>query len=252
MVERPATFGGLPTIVVEPSDEPPRFVLVLLHGLMMTPQDLSPFAHSMAVPAVALFPEGPVEAFDLEGPKGRAFWATDPKARAEAIAKGPRDFIVYDPPDLPAARVTLDRYVGAVAAAYPALPIVLGGFSQGAMLTCSTFLHVAELGSPTWVERVRALVLLSGSRVGSADWTTGRFSSFADLLVYQSHGEQDPDLAFTAGVALRDTLISAGATVTWTAFEGTHEIPLVAWRGLRKFLLRLAASSPDPAPSAAG
>lgn len=235
-VERVTDIGGLPTIVVEPATAERRFVLVLLHGLMMTPEDLAPFAHSMNLPAIVLFPRGPVEAFDLDGPKGRAFWATDPKARAAAIAKGPRDFIVYDPPDLPAARATLDAYMRAVGDAHPDLPVVLGGFSQGAMLTCSTLLH---LPSAPWRARLAGLVLLSGSRVAGADWTPDRFGVFAGLRVYQSHGEQDPDLSFAAGVALRDTLAGAGASVTFTAFEGVHEIPLVAWRGLRKFLLGL-------------
>ncbi len=239
--ERAAEIAGLSTTIVEPSEGAARFVLVLLHGMQMTPEDLSPFAHSLKLPAVTLFPRGPVEASDMKGPKGRAWWQTDPFAREAAIAKGPRDFIVYDPPDLPAARATLDRFMREVDGAWPGLPLVLGGFSQGAMLTCSTLLDVDERAGD-WVDRLSALVLLSGSRVARADWTPARVARFRGLRVFLSHGEQDPDLAFAAGVALRDALSGAGAETTWTPFEGVHEIPLVAWRALRKFLLRVAAS----------
>lgn len=243
-IERAAELAGLATTIVEPDggESAARFVLVLLHGMQMTPEDLSPFAHSLKLPAIALFPRGPVEAFDTLGPKGRAFWQTDPFAREAAIAKGPRDFIVYDPPDLPAARDTLDRFMHAVAEAYPGQPLVLGGFSQGAMLTCSTLLHVDPSAAPAWVARLAGLVLLSGSRVAGADWTPERVARFRGLRVFLSHGEQDPDLAFAAGVALRGALAGAGAETTWTAFEGVHEIPLVAWRALRKFLLAIPAA----------
>ena len=44
------------------------------------------------------------------------------------------------------------------------------------------------------------------------------------------------DLAFTAGTALRDCLVASGADVTWQPFDQGHEIPLVVWRTLKKFL----------------
>jgi len=60
-----------------------------------------------------------------------------------------------------------------------------------------------------------------------------------DLPVFVSHGRMDSDLAFSAGEALRDFMTASGAQVTWAPFDGGHEIPLAAWRGLRKFLYSL-------------
>ena len=54
-----------------------------------------------------------------------------------------------------------------------------------------------------------------------------------------SHGDGDADLAYSAGVALKDLLIEAGADVTWVPFNGGHEIPLVVWRRLRQLVQRL-------------
>jgi phospholipase/carboxylesterase len=58
-----------------------------------------------------------------------------------------------------------------------------------------------------------------------------------------SHGEADPDLAFSTGEALRDVLAAAGASVEWVPFEQGHEIPLLVWRRLRKFLQARIAGS---------
>ncbi|MFO0618249.1 MAG: hypothetical protein U0414_36990 [Polyangiaceae bacterium] len=238
-IERSAEIAGLPTTVVEPGADAPlaRFVWVLLHGMMMSPDDLSPFAHSLNLPAIALFPRGHVEAFDTSGPKGRAWWRTDPHAREASLEQGPRDFFTFDLPDLPEARQTLDRFLAEVAERWP-LPIVLGGFSQGGMLTCSTLLHWgAREAGRAWVRRLRAVVLLSSSRIAGADWTAERLAHFEGLPVFISHGRRDADLAFRAGEALRGALEGAGARVTWVPFDGPHEIPLVVWRALRKFLL---------------
>jgi phospholipase/carboxylesterase len=60
-----------------------------------------------------------------------------------------------------------------------------------------------------------------------------------DFPVFISHGNTDSDLAFSAGERLRDFVLESSARLTWVPFEGGHEIPLVVWRGLRKFLASL-------------
>jgi phospholipase/carboxylesterase len=93
-----------------------------------------------------------------------------------------------------------------------------------------------------WVLRgtrpVDALVLLSASRLAARDWQAHR-ARLRDLPVFVSHGTADRDLAFAAGERLRDFVLESGARVSWVPFEGGHEIPLVVWRGLRKFLSAL-------------
>ena len=56
------------------------------------------------------------------------------------------------------------------------------------------------------------------------------------LPIFISHGRDDQDVSFAAGERLRDTLIEAGAIVTWVEFAGGHIIPLQVWRELKKFL----------------
>jgi phospholipase/carboxylesterase len=190
--------------------------VVLLHGFQMEPADLAPFAHSLALPVRFLFPEAPLGA----QPRGRAWWHIDAAARTAAIARGPRDFAPQHPPDLPAARA----HLGALLDAVPG-PLVLGGFSQGAMLACDTLLRAPR--------PVLALALLSASRIAADEQD---YRGLAGVPVLVAHGHADDDLAFAAGEALRDALIGGGAEVTWVPFDGGHEIPLVVWRALRKLV----------------
>src|SRR4051794_30750031 len=101
---RTLEIAGLETTLVgEPADA--RVVVVLLHGFAMETSDLAPFAHSLAVPGLFLFPRGPVVAMPEPGVRrGRAWWHIDPVARAAALARGPRDFAGEHPDGLPTAR----------------------------------------------------------------------------------------------------------------------------------------------------
>ena len=96
--------------------------------------------------------------------------------------------------------------------------------------------------SMDWVLRgARApdgLVLLSASRIALRDWEPHR-NRLRSLPTFISHGTADQDLAFPAGERLRDFVLEAGGRVFWVPFDGGHEIPLVVWRGLRKFLRAL-------------
>jgi phospholipase/carboxylesterase len=230
-VERILDIAGLRTTAVGSPDAP--LTLVLLHGYAMRPSDLAPFAHSLGVPAFFLFPQAP-----LSSPGGgHAWWGVDEEARAAAIAAGPRDLTNEYPQGLAAARLQLERFIDAVATDYSSsrtvatrtVPsrTVIGGFSQGGMLALD------------WVLRsgrdFDGLVLLSSSRVTTNEWLPRR-ARLARLPVFMSHGAADTDLAYTAGERLRDFVLESEARVTWVPFEGGHEIPLIVWRALRKFL----------------
>jgi phospholipase/carboxylesterase len=226
--EEELVIAGRRTVAVGEPDAPA--LIVMLHGFAMTPADLSPFAHSLGVAARWLFPEGPAPAALVPGePRGRAWWHIDPAARLDAIARGPRDFAALEFADLPAARALCGAIVDEVVATAAGRPVILGGFSSGGMLAFDT-----QLRAP---RPIRGLALLSSTRIA---WREQE-AFVADqplrgLPALLTHGHADDDLAFAAGEALRDAAIAAGADVTWAPFEGAHEIPLVSWRRLRKWL----------------
>ena len=227
MREEEIEVAGLRVVSVGEPEEAEQVVL-LLHGFTMTPRDLSPFAHAMRHPAWFLFPEGPLAA--ERG--GRAWWHIDAARRDEALKLGPRDFAEQHPPDLASARQRLADLVTALAPRIGARQLFLGGFSQGAMLSCDTVLRTTF--------PLAGLVLLSGSRIAWSEQEL-QFARAQErlrgLTTLVSHGRTDADLSFAAGSALRDALASAGADVTWLPFEQGHEIPLVVWRSLRKMLV---------------
>jgi phospholipase/carboxylesterase len=99
---------------------------------------------------------------------------------------------------------------------------VIGGFSQGAMLTCDAVLHTDY--------PFAGLVQLSGNLLAQAVWGP-LMRKRKGLPVFQSHGMQDDILPHIGAERLRDALTQAGLAVEWNSFRGGHEIPEIAlWR----------------------
>jgi phospholipase/carboxylesterase len=105
--------------------------------------------------------------------------------------------------------------------------LVLGGFSQGAMLS----LDVALAASPA-VDRVVALsgVMLADSLAGL------RATRMSRPPVFISHGHQDQMLPFRAAEKAKGMLERHGFSVEWHPFEGGHEIPPAVVSDLRTFV----------------
>ncbi|HEY0249893.1 MAG TPA: hypothetical protein VGC41_00115 [Kofleriaceae bacterium] len=194
-------------------------VVIVLHGRLMEGADLAPFAKSLGVPAHFVFPDAPLAV----QPRGRSWWPVDSEERARRVAAGPMDLFAMDPDGRREARELLAALVGRFAGKQ----VVLVGFSQGGMLAMDYVLHSETLPA--------ALVLLSSSRIAWDDWQP-RLARLAGLRMLVVHGTADAELAFSAGENLRDAAIAGGANVTWLPFEGPHEIPLVVWRALKRFL----------------
>jgi phospholipase/carboxylesterase len=230
MREETVVIGGCPAVAVGEPDAP--LAVVLCHGFAMTAAHLAPFAHALRLPARFYFPEGPVAAELVPGvPEGRAWWRIDAQARLDALAHGPRDFATFEPPDLAAARTLLGGVIDELLGSGTGR-VVLGGFSSGGMLSWDL-----QLREP---RPLAGLVLLSATRIA---WREEEpFVARAPLTglpVFARHGRDDPDLAFAAGEALARAAAATGADVDFAAFDGGHEIPLVAWRRLKKWLAAL-------------
>jgi phospholipase/carboxylesterase len=223
------TLGALSALRVMPAS-PARLPVVLLHGYDMRPEDLEPFSHSLNLPATFYFPRAPIAL-----PSGtHCWWPIDQERRARQMQAGARDLFEENPPGRAVARDGLAGFLDGVRARHAGQPLLLGGFSQGGMLSTD-----AALCAP---QPIAGLALLSSSRIAFDEWQLQR-ARLAGLPVLVSHGTHDKDLAFSAGEALRDFCRNSGAQVTWQPFDGGHEIPLVVWRALRRFILDLARTS---------
>ena len=114
-------------------------VVILLHGFGAPGNDLVPLADVLNVPTGTrfVFPEGPLTL--SFGPRdARAWWLIDMARMAQDQAAGrPRDLSNEIPKGLAPARDTMLTFLKEVEHTFNADPrkTVLGGFSQGAMLT---------------------------------------------------------------------------------------------------------------------
>ena len=215
-------------------------VIVLLHGFSMRADDLSPFGSSLGLEASFVFPEGPRDLLS-EGLGGRAWWSIDTARRDADVARGvERDLSPEDPAGLPAARETLLMLLDEVGRRWSGRPLFLGGFSQGAILSLDVVLRARPALS--------GLILLSGARITADAWAP-LFGAVRGLDVFQSHGRRDRELSYTAAASLAADLADSGARVTWRPFDGGHEIPLVVFRELKKFIRqRLAERESSRSP----
>ncbi|MDQ2642960.1 MAG: alpha/beta fold hydrolase [Myxococcota bacterium] len=208
--------------------------IVLLHGFAGGTDDLSAFAKSMGVNGEFFFPEAPL-ALDRTGAGelgGHTWWPSDGASRALALASGqPRDLSSFEPPELEEARATLREFLDTIRVGSERTPLVLGGFSQGAMLAFDYALHSAR--------ELAALVMLSGCRIAERKWNP-LLEKRRGQRAFISHGRADPDLAFSATERFKDDLTNAGWLVDFLAFEGGHGTSVQAVRGLKKFLRALA------------
>jgi phospholipase/carboxylesterase len=206
-------------------------VVVLLHGFGAPGDDLVPLAGVMDVPAGTrwLFPEGPLS-LNLGFGDARAWWMIDmARIQADRAAGRIRDLSQELPKGLALAR---EKMLGFLKELPRHIPIeykrmVIGGFSQGAMLTCDAALHT--------LYPFAGLIQLSGNLLAQPVWGP-LMPQRKGLRVFQSHGTEDEILPYAGGERLRDALSRSGIAVDWHSFRGGHEIPPAALRALNVFL----------------
>jgi phospholipase/carboxylesterase len=209
-------------------------VVVLCHGFGAPGTDLVPLGRVLPAPAGTrwVFPEAPLELPpDFMG--GRAWWLIDMMALERAMMTGEvRDLTKQVPEGLAVARASLLEALDAIERELrvPSSRIVLGGFSQGAMLSLDVALHTDR--------PLAGLVLLSGTLLAEHEWIP-RLASRKGSKIFQSHGRADPLLPFSIAERLHDELARAGCDVTWVPFSGMHEIPGVVADGLGAFLQKV-------------
>lgn len=197
-------------------------VVVLLHGFGAPGYDLVGLGPELSAPAGTrfVFPEAPLS-LGMPGMMmdARAWWMIDMVRLEQALRSGAlRDMSQEVPDGMAEANQMVNALLDAVEdrLGVPGDRIVLGGFSQGAMLSCDVALRSDRA--------LAGLVLFSGTLLAEPEWGP-RMAARAGLKVVQSHGRHDPLLPFSLAERLRDLLTGAGLAHTWVPFDGQHEIP---------------------------
>ena len=233
-------LGKLETRIIAQRGPTPRLAVVLCHGFGAGGTDLVPLGAELAAhdPRIAeqvqfVFPAAPLSLAHLGMPGARAWWPLD-LARIEALrAKGQaRDLSMETPDGLALARRQLRISLEALYQRSGLGPgqVVLGGFSQGAMLCTDTTLRAEEAPA--------GLCILSGTLLCASEWQ--RLAPMRQgLRVFQSHGRQDPLLPFELAQTLHRLLDDAGLETRMQTFDGEHTIPNEVVRTLAHFIASL-------------
>ena len=211
--------------------------VILMHGFGAGGDDLVDLANYVEVPPGTrwVFPAGPLELGGLYG-DSRAWWMIDLARLEPELAAGRAIDRADEVPDgLPAARAAVLGLLDALARDYGRTDAltVLGGFSQGAMLTVDVALHAPG--------KLAGLALMSGTLLAESVWQP-RAAALAGVTIFQSHGTKDGLLAYRGAERLRDFLLAAGAEVGFMPFPGGHELPPPVLEGLAELLARTLAA----------
>ena len=233
---REASWGGLRVRVTGGKDRDGGGagpIVVLMHGYGAPGDDLVALSRVLDVPPETrfVFPQAPI---DL-GPTmagGRAWWTLDLPRLVMRMERDPEALAKETPQGLSDARGKIVAMLNAMREELGEAKIVLGGFSQGAMLACDVAMRESA--------RLSGLVLLSGAPVSVEAWAVA-LPGMCPIPIFQSHGAYDPMLPFEGAEALRDLLARAGGEIEWVPFRGQHEIPGVVLERLGAFLRRICA-----------
>lgn len=182
----------------------PAALMIWLHGLGADGYDLEPAAQMLGAGNVRhVFPHAPARPVTLNG--GMAMRAWYDIAAADLRWREDREGI------LASARQV--RELAGALRGESALPLVLAGFSQGAVVS----LAAAAQGVPGLV----GVAAMSGY--------VPRFllpvpADMRSVRVLMAHGEQDEVVPFALGKAGCDALAESGVAVDWHAYAMPHTI----------------------------
>lgn len=180
-------------------------LFLALHGRGATSEDLVPLGELLAPGWSWVFPDAP-RPWPKDGPTYGLCWYESGRDRAAEIAE---------------SRARLTATIAAARAALASGPVVLLGFSQGALMTLDTGLREPSPAS--------LLIALSGylhEDVGSP----------ASPRTLIAHGTKDDVVPVEKGREAADRLKKRGVPVTYVELPIGHEIPAPVVRKVAAFL----------------
>jgi phospholipase/carboxylesterase len=212
------TVGKLPCLRRVGDNEKQN--VVLLHGFGADAGDLFPLADFLDPEGKwnFYFPEAPLEVPIGPMSSGRGWFPISVRELEVGI-----DFTKMRPPGMDASCELVYDMIFHLNSE----KLVLGGFSQGAMVSTEV-----ALSNP---QDVHGLVLLSGALLDQANWAKKAVELKGKRFI-QSHGTGDPVIPFLAAQKLFDLLKGAGMDGQFVSFPGGHEIPMPVLQKSKAFI----------------
>lgn len=221
-------LGKIHALEINRDDNAPW--IVFFHGYGADAQDLFPLGETIRTKQTSnwLFPQGILEVPIGPGWTGRAWWPINMQEIQDAANRGEtRDFSQITPPGMEKARVQALEMIKQLRV--PWSQIVLGGFSQGAMLATDLYLRAPE--TP------KGLVIMSGTLLSQDEWAP-LAANRAGESFFQSHGEHDTVLGVKQARKLETVLTQNGMKGRLQSFAGGHEIPPAVMMKIGEYLNR--------------
>lgn len=219
----PEKIGELETLSLKNGSDT---AVVLFHGYGASMSDLYGIGEALGPHFSAdwFFPNGPISVplgFMMEG---RAWFPINMAELEEAMNSGQhRKFSDKSSEEFDHSQKLAVDFLKELSKKYSKL--IIGGFSQGAMLASHVFSAVNTHG----------LALFSGTLIDKESLLE-KIGDGAKLQFFQSHGTSDPLLEYSQAQDLYKVLKDKGLKGDFVTFEGGHEIPPEALRGFLKML----------------
>ena len=230
-------IGDLDVTLVSETKQP-EGIVVLCHGFGADRADLSSIADEMIKvdgrfeQLLFVFPDGPLNVDELVGFKARAWWLADLDRIEKLYEEGDFEELKSScPTELKTCSKMIGKLIGDVHESYNVdySKILVGGFSQGAMLATDVALGFEHC--------LGGLIAWSGSLICEDAWRAK--AGKHKFPVYQSHGTMDPILPFSNAVELCNLFADAGLNNVFTEFDGPHTIDVGAMKGAMKLIRKV-------------
>ena len=194
--------------------------IILFHGFGADAHDLESLkdVFSIKSPVNYRFPNGVFEVPIGPGWTGRAWWPL-------VLSSLPDDWSDYTPEPLQNLVPAVMKMISDLKV--PWNKIILGGFSQGAMLATEIYMQAPE--TPL------GLISMSGSLIRQSEWSK-KLENRKGQKIFLCHGEQDQVLPMKGSQKLLSLCQQKGLICQWVSFQGGHEIPMKALQGVSQYI----------------
>jgi phospholipase/carboxylesterase len=209
-----------PLQAIEIFNNPDGKWVVLFHGFGADAADLASLGEHIELqkPCNWLFPNAPLSVAIGPGFTGRAWWTIK-------MNDLPGDWTELRPPGMDKAVETVFKMFTSMKFEWK--DVILGGFSQGAMLATEIFLKAPQMPA--------GLICMSGTMMSQPEWAA-HVQNRKGSQILMSHGEADPVLPHKGSIQLQKFFESNGIKTQFVSFRGGHEIPVQVLQKMKSYI----------------
>lgn len=220
MADQLRTCGPLKAI--EFCENPDGKWIILFHGFGADATDLANLKDHFHFdkPCNWLFPNGHHSVEIGPGYTGRAWW----KIKMSELQPG-MDWSQARPDGLDQAVTLVFKMISSMKFQWKDL--IIGGFSQGAMLATEVFLKAPETPA--------GLICLSGTLLSEPSWNE-LAPARKGSTIFMSHGEIDQVLPHKGSINLQKFFEKHEIKTQFASFRGAHEIPVAVLNKMTSYI----------------